>query len=182
MSELPSTTGDLVERGLAAGAGAATLLRPEQVVTAEWVRWKCLYGCPEAGLCVTCPPHSPAPEQTRRLLDEYATILFLRFDVQPDAAEWTRPAAWVLERVLRLERDLFLSGCHKAFAIVGGRSCDREAVCGSPDTCSSRDRLRPGPAGCGIDIFATSANAGWPLRVVAAQGEPYHRYALVLVE
>ena len=37
-------------------------------------------------------------------------------------------------------------------------------------------------AGCGIDVFATSANAGWPLRVVAAEGEPYHRYALLLVE
>jgi predicted metal-binding protein len=173
---------DLIARGLAAGAGAATLLRPEQVVTAEWVRWKCLYGCPAAGRCLTCPPHSPAPEQTRRLLAEYEAILFLRFDVHPDAAQWTRPAARVLERVLRLERELFLGGRHKAFAVVGGRSCGLEEACGSPQTCASRDRLRPGPAGCGIDIFATSANAGWPLRVVAAEGEPYHRYALLLVE
>lgn len=37
-------------------------------------------------------------------------------------------------------------------------------------------------AGCGIVAFATSANAGWPLEVVAAEGEPYHRYALILVE
>ncbi len=36
---------------------------------------------------MTCPPHSPAPEQTRRLLAEYKTILFLRFDARPDAAQ-----------------------------------------------------------------------------------------------
>ena len=42
--------------------------------------------------------------------------------------------------------------------------------------------LRPGLAGCGIDVLATSVNAGWPLEVVAAEGEPYHRYALILVE
>ena len=68
---------DLIARGLAAGAGAAAILRPDQVVTAEWVRWKCLFGCGEP--------------------------------------------------------------------------------CGAPETCASRERLRPGPAGCGIDVFATSA-------------------------
>ena len=136
---------DLVDRGLAAGAGAAALLRPEQVVTAEWVRWKCLYGCAVAGRCLTCPPHSPTPEQTRRLLDEYETILLLRFDVLPDAAEWTRPAAWVLERVLRLERELFLGGRHKAFAIVGGRSCDLEEACGSPETLRQPRAAAAGP-------------------------------------
>ena len=51
-----------------------------------------------------------------------------------------------------------------------------------PETCGSREGLRPGLAGCGIDVFTTSANAGWPLEVVAAEGEPYHRYALILVE
>lgn len=173
---------DLLRRGLAAGAGAAAILRPDQVVTAEWVRWKCLYGCEQAGRCVTCPPHSPSPEQTRRLLDEYETVLLLRYDVHPGRAEWRKPAAWVLEHALRLERELFLLGRHKAFAIVGGRSCDLEEPCGAPGTCTSRERLRPGPAGCGIDVFATSAAAGWPLEVVPAEGEPYHRYAFILVD
>ncbi len=172
----------LIARGLAAGAGAAAILRPDQVATAEWVRWKCLFGCGEAGRCVTGPPHSPAPEQMRRLLGEYETILLLRFDVQPDLAQWRRPAAWVLERVLGLERELFLTGHHKAFAIVGGRSCDVDESCGAPVACTSRERLRPGPAGCGIDVFATSAAAGWHLAVVPAEGEPYHRFALLLVE
>ena len=135
-----------------------------------------------AGRCLTCPPHSPTPEETRRLVDGYETILFLRFDVRPERSEWLKSAPWVLETALRLERELFLLGHHKVFAIAGGRACDLGEACGSPETCASRERLRPGLAGCGIDVFSTSANAGWPLRVVAAEGEPYHRYALLLVE
>ena len=173
--------GALVERALAAGASAAAVLRPDQVVTAEWVRWKCRYGCPVAGRCLTCPPHSPTPQETRRLLDEYRTVLLLRFDVHPDGAEWLKSAPWVLRTALALEQELFLAGHHKAFAIAGGRSCDLDEACGAPETCDSRERLRPGLAGCGIDVFGTSAAAGWPLAVVAARGEPYHRYALILV-
>ena len=173
---------DPLRRALAAGADDAARLRPDQVVTAEWVRWKCLYGCPVAGRCLTCPPHSPTPQETRRLLDEYEIILLLRFDVRPERAEWLKSAPWVLRTALRLEQELFLAGHHKAFAIAGGRSCDLGAACGSPGTCVSRERLRPGLAGCGIDVFSTSVNAGWPLEVVAAEGEPYHRYALILVD
>jgi predicted metal-binding protein len=174
--------GDLLRRALAAGATAAAVLRPDEVVTAEWVRWKCLYGCPVSGRCLTCPPHSPTPEETRRLLDGYESILVLRFDIRPERSEWLKSAPWVLDTALRLEQELFLLGHHKVFAIAGGRSCELDAACGSPETCTSRERLRPGLAGCGIDVFSTSANAGWPLRVVATEGEPYHRYALLLVE
>jgi predicted metal-binding protein len=175
-------TDQLVERALTAGASDAALLRPEQVVTADWVRWKCLYGCPVAGRCLTCPPHSPTPQETRSLLDAYQTVLLLRFDVAPERAEWLKSAPWVLRTALALEQDLFLAGHHKVFAIAGGRSCDRDEACGSPEACDSRERLRPGLAGCGIDVFGTSAAAGWPLAVVAVRGEPYHRYALILVD
>ncbi len=109
-------------------------------------------------------------------------MLLLRFDVRPERSEWLKSAPWVLAAALRLERELFLAGHHKVFAIAGGRSCDLDEACGSPETCGSREGLRPGLAGCGIDVFTTSANAGWPLEVVAAEGEPYHRYALILVE
>jgi hypothetical protein len=68
------------------------------------------------------------------------------------------------------------------FAIAGGRACDLDAACGAVEICESRERLRPGLAGCGIDVFGTSANAGWPLQVVADEGEPYHRHALILVD
>ena len=52
-------------------------MQPQDVVTAEWVRMKCQYGCGGYGRCLTCPPHSPTPRQTRRLLDEYETAYLL---------------------------------------------------------------------------------------------------------
>jgi len=68
-------------RALELGASDALVVSPGQVVTAEWVRMKCLYGGCRTGQCLTCPPHSPTPSQTRALLDEYESVLLLRFDV-----------------------------------------------------------------------------------------------------
>ena len=170
-------------RALTLGASDAVVITAEQVVTAEWVRMKCLYGGCTAGRCLTCPPISPEPERTRRLLDEYETILFLRLDVPPaqtgDWLAWSRRNAQI---ALDLERELLLGGCFKAFAIAGGRPCALDEACGRPQDCDCRELVRPGAAGCGIDVFTTSRNAGWPLAVVRGTADPYHLFALVLVE
>jgi len=170
-------------RALAFGASDAVVITPEQVVTAEWVRMKCLYGGCTAGRCLTCPPISPEPEQTRRLLGEYETILLLRLDVPPaQAGEWLAWSRRKAQIALDLERELFLIGRFKAFAIAGDRPCTRSEACGRPQECDCRELVRPGPAGCGIDVFTTSRNAGWPLAVVRGTADPYHLFALVLVE
>ena len=170
-------------RALALGASDAVVIAPQQVVTAAWVRMKCLYGGCHAGRCLTCPPISPEPERTRRLVDDYETILLLRLDVPAAQAggwlAWSRRKAQI---ALDLERELFLGGCFKAFAVAGGRPCTLDEACGRPQECDCRELVRPGPAGCGIDVFATSSNAGWPLAVVRGTVDPYHLYALVLVE
>ena len=102
--------------------------------------------------------------------------------VEEEVVHWWKDDKGESHRnALRLERELFLAGHSKVFAIAGGRPCDLEDDCGAPETCASREGLRPGPVACGIDVFTTSANAGWPLQVVQAPGAPYHRYALVLV-
>jgi predicted metal-binding protein len=165
------------------GASDAVVVTPEQVITAEWVRMKCLYGGCTAARCLTCPPLSPEPERTRRLLDEYETILLLRLDVPPaQAGEWLAWSRRKAQIALDLERELFLGGRFKAFAIAGGRPCTLEEACGRPQECDCRELVRPGPAGCGIDVFTTSRNAGWPLAVVRGTADPYHLFALVLVE
>ena len=169
-------------RALELGAADALLASPDAVTTAEWVRMKCLYGGCTAGRCLTCPPYSPTPAQTRALLDEYESVLLLRFDVAGvRGGEHLAASRRTSAAALQLERELFLAGHHKAFAIAGGRPCDLDEACGTPETCDCRERLRPGPAGCGIDVFTTCANAGWPLKVVQGRDEPYHRLALVLV-
>ena len=59
------------------GAESAKIIRPASVVTAAWVRLKCQYGCGGYGGCLTCPPHSPTPEQTQAALDCYSTALLV---------------------------------------------------------------------------------------------------------
>ena len=172
----------LRERALALGASDATIVPAGKVVTAEWVRLKCLYGGCTTGRCLTCPPYSPEPARTRRLLDEYRSVLLLRLDVPAAAAgAWLDHSRRLASIALDLERELFLAGRYRAFALAGGRPCDLDEPCGRPDVCDARDRVRPGPAGCGIDVFATAANAGWPIEVVRAADDPYRLFALVLV-
>jgi len=138
-------------------------------------------GC-TVGRCLTCPPYSPSPAQTRALLDEYEEILVLRFDARPARGdEYLTVSRGATEVALLLERELFLGGSFKAFAIAGGRPCNRPESCGRPQECDCRPLVRPGPAGCGIDVFTTSANVGWPLAVVRNSHDSYHRLALVLV-
>ena len=170
-------------RALELGASDALVVSSGQVVTAEWVRMKCLYGGCRTGQCLTCPPHSPTPSQTRALLDEYESVLLLRFDVAgAHGGEHLAASRRAAAVALRLERELFLAGHHKAFAIAGGRPCALDEACGTPTACDCRASLRPGPSGCGIDVFTTCADAGWPLKVVQGMDEPYHRLALVLVD
>jgi hypothetical protein len=45
-----------------------------------------------------------------------------------------------------------------------------------------RVQVRRGPAGRGIDVVSTSANAGWPLAVVHRPDGPYQLFGLVLVD
>ncbi len=173
----------LRERALALGASDATIVAAGKVVTGEWVRLKCLYGGCTTGRCLTCPPYSPEPARTRRLLGEYRTVLLLRLDVPAGAAgQWLDHSRRLASIALDLERELFLAGRYRAFALAGGRPCDLDEPCGRPDECDVRDRVRPGPAGCGIDLFATAENAGWPVEVVRAADDPYRLFALVLID
>ena len=50
------------------GVTLAKVISPQTVVTAEWVRFKCQYGCGGYGKRLTCPPYSPTPDETRKIL------------------------------------------------------------------------------------------------------------------
>src|SRR5450756_1645023 len=65
-------------RAVELGADVATTIDPNKIVTAKWVRMKCLYGCDDNGSYRTCPPNSPEPSHTRRLVDEFRRAVLLR--------------------------------------------------------------------------------------------------------
>lgn len=155
------------------GAAEAKVIAPETVVTAPWVRLKCQYGCGGYGRRLTCPPHSPTPEQTRRVLDCYSSALLVH---NPTNGDW----AAIDEVVPELEREIFLAGYYKAFAFGCG-------PCHLCDTCNLQDcrhphRARPSMEAAGIDVYATARANGLPIEVVTDHDCPQDYYGLVLID
>jgi len=65
----------LAELALEMGAAQAKIIDAKSIVVGDWVRLKCQYGCGRYGRCLTCPPFSPAPEQTRKILAGYSKAI-----------------------------------------------------------------------------------------------------------
>jgi predicted metal-binding protein len=162
---------ELREIILSHGAQDVRQVDPRQVPTAEWVRLKCQFGCGGYGQCLTCPPHSPTPSQTRRVLDEYC-VAFLIY--------WGRGGA---ERhaLAEMERLVFLKGFYKALALACG-PCDLCRRCNTDEPCRHPHLARPAMEACGIDVFQTVRSAGFPIEVVTCEEEQPHYYSLLLVE
>lgn len=164
------TAAQLRQIALSAGAVAAKVISPATVETAAWVRWKCDFGCSCWGSSLMCPPHTPRPEQTRAMLDEFKrAVLF-----ESGAADTKQIAVAV-------ERELFLGGCYKSLGLGAGPClvCDG---CAFSAGCRHADRARPAMEACGIDVFATVRKHGFALEVVRAETDPQHYYGLVLVD
>jgi predicted metal-binding protein len=166
------------EEARAMGALDAVVISPQKVFTAAWVRLRCQYGCSGYNLCLTCPPYSPKPETTRKMLDEYQTAILLH-------GEKTK----TLRRIGReLEDKIFFAGYYKAFAFLCGPcSLCRECVVvklkkGKPAICKYPELARPSMEAAGIDVFATARAAGLPIEVVRSTEQKQDYYALVLVE
>jgi len=168
-------------RAVQFGADAATALEAGDVVAAEWVRAKCLFGCDEPGVRKTCPPNLPPVAVTQKLLSEYRKGVLL--EVGPIVGEKNSdPESRRLnDAALALERDLFLAGHHKAW-MMGAGPCDLCPSCATGKQCPTPERARPSMEGCGVDVFTTVRNAGRTIDVVRDEDDEYRFFALVLVD
>lgn len=148
------------------------LVDPREVVTGEWVRLKCQYGCDGFGMCLTCPPYSPEPQRTQEILHSYTQAILL----------W-QPESWqnLRRTCAELERELFLLGYYKAFAMPSG-PCDACDPCPREYPCRHPELARPSMEACGIDVYATARKFGFPIDVVRDRSCRANYYGLVLVE
>lgn len=152
------------------GALSAKVIDPSTVETAAWVRWKCQFGCGGFGSSLVCPPHSPGPDQTRRLLDGYKRALLFE-----------SPPGKVKEIAVALERAIFLEGHYKAFGLGAG-PCGLCSRCALDEGCRHAEQARPAMEACGIDVFATVRKHGYKIDVVRSDCDPQHYFGLVLVD
>lgn len=151
------------------GSRHAKVIFVKSIRVAEWVRMKCQFGCDGYGQCLTCPPHAPTPEQTRRVLKCYRRAILLHGDGHAD----------IRAIVGTLEREVFLDGYHKAFGLGAG-PCELCAKCS--EFCCHPEKARPSLEACGIDVFATVRANGFPIKVVRAPGCSENYYGILLVE
>jgi predicted metal-binding protein len=169
---------EYVSLALARGAVEAKIIPTRHVVTAEWVRLKCQFGCGGYNKRLCCPPHTPTPSETRRVLAEYQwALLYAYRSPGPNDLEYRRR---MLKSLAGLERTVFLDGYYRAFALGSG-PCRLCPACNLEGRCRHPEAGRPAMEACGIDVFATCRNAGIELEVVTRRDMKAKYVNLILI-
>lgn len=163
------------DQALEAGLTGARPIDPHSIVTAEWVRLKCQFGCSGYGMSLCCPPYSPTPEVTRKVLDSYAKAILIHRNM--DKGTKGKDLTQIL---VDFERVIFLDGYYKAWS-MGSGPCRLCRTC-NLGGCQRGPEARPSMEACGIDVFKTVRDHGFPIDVVRAHGEVRNFYGVILVE
>jgi len=157
-------------------------INPKEIVVAQWVRVKCTFGCGDYGLG-TCPPNTPSVIECERFFKEYENGLIIRLNKFADKNAY--PADWSREmtnKLLDIEREIFLSGYQKAF-LLNQTCCTLCKDCtGNRISCKDKTKSRPSPEGFAVDVYQTVRNAGLDINVVAVNPADISRIAILLIE
>lgn len=158
-------------------------LDPAEVVVAQWVRMKCLYGCREYGRNAACPPNAPPVDECARFFKEYkraAVFHFVKKVERPeDRHAWGRK---VNLELLKLEEDVFKAGFVKAFLLFFD-SCGICLECAAGRAACKESKLaRPTADALAVDVFTTVRKLGYPIEVLHDYDQPMNRYAFLLID
>jgi len=164
------------------GATHAKQIHLNSVITAPWVRLKCQFGCPSYGRGYCCPPYTPTPEQTRAILDCYQRAILFHIEA-PKAPERKKRFKEYYEMLIDLEGEVFKDGYYKAFVFLSGpcRIC-KECTVLKGEPCKFGYRARPSMERCGIDVYQTARNNGFPIKPLTERTETQNQYCLMLVD
>ncbi len=156
---------------------------PKDIVVSHWVRMKCRFGCEDYGKRVACPPNLPPISECKEFFSEYSEAVLFHFErVFEDPEErhdWTRE---IDKRLFEVEREVFLSGYHKAF-ILYIDPCDYCGNCTpSKQDCKHPRRARPSLEGLSVDVFTTVRKCGYEIEVLSDYDKKMNRYGMLLIE
>ena len=155
----------------------------KNIVVAQWVRFRCLFGCPAYGKRGTCPPNVPSIEECRQMISEYSQAAIFHFEKKIEKGEnrkdWSKD---LVSKLVKLEREVFLAGYYKTL-LLSFDSCGFCEECAVDRTkCKNPRAARPGADAMGIDVYSTVRSAGYPIQVLKGYDEQMNRYAFLLVE
>jgi predicted metal-binding protein len=168
------------KRALEMGIDEAKIIDPRSIVTAGWVRMKCQYGCPGFGMSLCCPPRTPTPDMTRKVIDSYRKAILLHQRLLKGKRRMERSKTF-RKAIVPLEIEIFLDGYYKAWS-MGCGPCDLCKKCNLSGSCNHGLEARPSMEACGIDVFKTSRDNGFPIEVLQKHGDEMNLFGLILVE
>ena len=176
------------------GACVIMPINPNEVVVGNWVRLKCQYGCPSYAKKLSCPPYSPTPEDTRKVLGEYSKAyiigynrsIFKEYGNDSFGEIFPKALKKIRKSILELEKYAFLSGYYKSFTYGFCGPCTLCKQCSAENgdlTCKLPKESRPSMEAAGMDVFKTVRNLGLELEVQnEINQDDLRMYTLLLLE
>jgi predicted metal-binding protein len=162
-----------IDEALRMGADDAVEFAIADIVFDPRTLLKCMYGCDDWGCGLTCPsrPGSPGLEFYKDALSRYKKGIVIH----------SRSKRMSHDISFEIERAAFLDGHYFAFSLSDCALCEKCAgFCGK--ACVHPDRARPAFHSVGIDVFATAAKLGLPLKVLQNKDETPDWYSAVFIE
>lgn len=155
---------------------------PRQIVVAQWVRMKCMFGCGEYGRSGACPPNTPSVEACERFFKEYADAVILHFEGRmkrpEDRHAWS---AKINAKLVKLERAVFLAGFERVFLLFMDSCCFCRECTGQRETCEQPRMARPAPEAMAVDVYSTVRRFGYEIDVRTDTRQKMDRYAFLMV-
>jgi predicted metal-binding protein len=156
---------------------------PKNIVVSRWVRMKCMFGCTEYGKIACCPPNTPSVDECKSFFSEYSEGAIFHFEKRledpEERYEWARD---INEKLLGLERDVFLAGNPKTFLLFMD-SCSLCKNCGEERIkCKNKKSARPPPEAMAVDVFSTVRQLGYSIEVLHDYSQTMNRYAFLLIK
>jgi predicted metal-binding protein len=169
-----------VKKALSMGITRAKIIDTKTISVANWVKMKCQFGCGGYGKRLTCPPYSPTPEYTRKMIAEYRKALLMQIENILPTKEHS-VSRKLKSIVADLERKIFLDGYYKAFGMTSG-PCGLCRTCSTKKPCKYPYEARPAMEACGVDVYQTVRSNGFKLEVVTTEDSCCTYNGLILIE
>lgn len=157
-------------------------INPHEIIVAQWVRVKCVFGCAEYG-SGTCPPNVPSVAECKAFFSEYHNGLIIR--LTKEAGKESYPSDWsrdMTQKLLELEKQVFLMGNPKVF-LLNQTCCSLCKDCpGTRSDCRDKARSRPSPEAFAVDVYQTVSNAGMDIHVLSENPGVMNRIVILLID
>jgi predicted metal-binding protein len=125
----------------------------------------------------------PSFAECVKFFREYHDVAVFHYEkllLQPEEKKkWYKE---VSDRLLAIEREVFLSGYYKAFALFMSSCPECKDCMPSKDECRHPEKMRPTPEALCMDVYATVRKIDYPIEVVKDYKDTMNRYAFLLIE